>query len=1051
MCSRKFRYTVLAVMTALTAACLFLFPRININEDMSRYLPDDSRMKQGVDTLAAYFPETDMNALWVRAMFSGVSDRDSLSDVLSGIDGVAGVLSVDWKEDLTLYQLSVGNGADAKAIAAGISSAYGDRVVVEHNGNSIMPDNMGMILIIGVAMVFGILFLMCSSFVEALLFIVAIGMAVVLNIGTNAFLPSVSMLTNTIVAVLQLVLSMDYSIILMNRFRQMLQDEPDIDRAMGMALKSASPSILSSGFTTIVGLLALLFMKFKIGMDLGIVLAKGVMFSLIAAYTILPAIILLFYKGIQKTEKRVFLIPVERLSRFELRFRIPLALLFVAISALSWHLAGKTELSYASIWESRINDTFPPKNNFSILYRTSSEERVIPLTDSILSDSGVAMVLNYPSLFKREMTAEEMLVNIRSLLPLLSGMPGVEIPDMSSFEGFLTPETIRMLYYAASHPQRGERMSFEDMILLAEEASATGLLPEGTDVASLIGLLSVPETEPAPETGPAPAIALAPEPAAVPVTAPEPASAPETGPEPAAAVDSSGRESVAVEEVGGTEQPAGQQPVGQQPASDDPYGLRGKHHFTKEKINTPMDSDELAEYLGFSKGQASAAYSMAKRRSGKMTPDEFINYMINNVLGNKLLRRMISGGQIEDLYYIRAEMDKVLSAEDIVPTVPAAKASAVPDSSVNAVPLPEQSIPQAVPAGNREEMPVTEMPVTAVPTPMERLAEMYASGLKYSAGQVWSALHNAGINQIDRGTVNLMFTFYGSRNNYDEGLRMSLDSIIDFLSEKVAVSDDYAAFVDDSTRAVLGGLRGMVDEGMRMLRRDGWSMSAVVTDYPIESDATFSFVERTLAQCDAQLGEGESYLVGESVMYKEMKDGFRRELLMLTLLTVVSIFLIVAVTFRSALIPLILVLTVMTGVNVNVFFSGAGGHTMLYLAYLIVQSILMGATIDYGILFTNYYLGFRRDGLSKADALRKAYEGSIHTIMTSGLIIILAPFIMSELLTDPTICSILSSLTFGALAAITLIVFVLPAVLAATDKLITRRGHIIKASTQRYV
>jgi len=96
----------------------------------------------------------------------------------------------------------------------------------------------------------------------------------------------------------------------------------------------------------------------------------------------------------------------------------------------------------------------------------------------------------------------------------------------------------------------------------------------------------------------------------------------------------------------------------------------------------------------------------------------------------------------------------------------------------------------------------------------------------------------------------------------------------------------------------------------------------------------------------------------------------------------------------------------------------------------------MGATIDYGILFTNYYMEKRKAGIAIADALREAYSGSIHTIMTSGLIIIGVPFIMSMLLSDPTLKSILSSLTFGAVAVIILILFVLPAVLAACDKVI---------------
>jgi len=227
-------------------------------------------------------------------------------------------------------------------------------------------------------------------------------------------------------------------------------------------------------------------------------------------------------------------------------------------------------------------------------------------------------------------------------------------------------------------------------------------------------------------------------------------------------------------------------------------------------------------------------------------------------------------------------------------------------------------------------------------------------------------------------------------------------------------------------------------EGMGSMRTDSCSMAAVVTGQELESKEVFSFVEDCQTLCSEALGN-DYYLVGESVMYKEMSDGFKHELLILTLLTVISIFIIVAVTFRSLLIPAILVMTVMCGVYVNVIVSGLGDRTMLYLAYLIVQSILMGATIDYGILFTNYYLEMRKKGIGSAEALKESYRGSIHTIMTSGLIIIFAPYIMSVLLPDPAISSILSSLSFGAMAAILLILFVLPATLAACDKLIIKK------------
>lgn len=1018
MRSRKIRYIILAAMTVLTSCCLLLFPRININEDMIRYLPDDSRMKQGIDSLQTYFPEIDMNAYSVKVMFSGVADRDSVANSLKSIEGVAGITSVEENGGHTLYQLSIEDDADTKTVASLVSGKYGDSAVVEHNANSIMPENMGMILMVGLAIVFGILFLMCSSIVEALLFILTIGMAVIMNMGTNALLPSVSMMTNTIVAVLQFVLSMDYSIILMNRFRQILREEPDLDKAMGLALKSASPSILSSGLTTIVGLLALLFMKFKIGMDLGVVLAKGVLFSLISIYTILPAFILIFYKGIKKTEKKVFLMPTGRLSRFELRFRVPLAILFVGIFGFSWYLSNRTELSYASIWESRINEVFPPKNSFSLLYRTSVEDKVIALTDSIATDPGVFMALSYPSLFKKELTASEMCGNIQSLMALLPSMPGAAFPDIDIDESLLSPETLKVLYYAATHPERDERMSFEDMIQLGDEASESGLLPEGMDVEAIVAGFMAPDvtSEPLPAAVPvAPAPEVKKEESAVEpqIVEPEPAAQPEES-----ILNLAEIAKPTVDETG-----------------EDPYGLQGKYHFTKEMLNTPMTCTELADYLGFSRSQASAAYSMAKKRNGTMTPNEFIDYMIEHVLGSRLLRRMISDSQAEGLYYIREEMDKVLSAPD----APVEAVSAVEPAPVDSLAVPET---EAAPAAAPSAPPVPAAPVVQEITPMERLAEMFASGRKYSAGQIYNSLHRAGIDVADEGTIRLMFTYYGSKYNYDDSTRMSLDGIIDFLSEEVAVNDDYSVFLDDSTRTVLAGLRSMVDDGTKMLRKPEWSMAAIVTEFPIESGDTFDFVEKTISDCNDKLGTDNYFLAGESVMYKEMKDGFRKELLFLTLLTIFSIFLIVALTFKSVLIPIVLVMTVMTGVNMNVFFSGLGGNTMLYLAYLIVQSILMGATIDYGILFTNYYLGFRHGGQSRADAITNAYSGSIHTIMTSGLIIIMAPFIMAELLTDPTICSILSSLTFGALSVIFLILFVLPAMLAVTDKLIVHKRKL---------
>jgi len=826
MTTRIKRYILLLVMTVLTAGSILLFPRIIINEDMTRYLPDDSRMKEGVDILKRYFPDVDMNAYYVKAMFAGVEDTDARGRELLSVEGVDGITAESEKDGFILYQLSVREGADPKAIAARIREAYGDRVVVEHNANSIMPDNMVLILIIGVVVVFGILFLMCSSIMEALLFIVSIGMSVIMNMGTNAFLPSVSMMTNTIVAVLQLVLSMDYSIILMNRFRQVSSTEADIDRAMSLALKSASPSIIGSSLTTIVGLLVLVFMKFRIGTDLGLVLAKGVFFSLVSIYTILPTLILIFYKAVRKTEKRVFLMPTDALARFELKARIPLAIVFLAIFSSSFFLSKRTELSYASIWESRINEVFPPQNSFSLLYRTEDEDRTIVLTDTLSSDPKVLMAIGYPSLFKKELTAHQMCGNIKSILAILPNLPGAEKQDIAFDTSFLTAENISFLYYAMTHPERDEKMSFEDMIALASEASAEGLLPEGMDVESMIARFTPPEEEVVgAEFG----------------TGDSPVPSANDHLVPADSGTAVQNDSLIAEK---TEQMEPRQSLADiakpevDESGEDPYKLHGKYKFTKEDLHKPMNTLEMAEYLGFSKSQASAAYTMARKRNGTMTPDEFIDYMIEKVLGSKLLSRMISAKQAEGLYYIREQMDAVLSAPE---EVPALAEELTPDTS-------DPTLQESMEAGNDHEAgavddrqipdgmadgfpPDWEQKVKipdSVPTPMERLAMMYSSGRKYSSKQICCALHDAGIDVVDQAAIDLMFMYYGSRKNPQDTTRASMDAIIDFLSTTVARDGTYSAFLPDSVRTMLGGIREMVDDNMKMIRNEDWSMEPIV-------------------------------------------------------------------------------------------------------------------------------------------------------------------------------------------------------------------------------
>ena len=173
-------------------------------------------------------------------------------------------------------------------------------------------------------------------------------------------------------------------------------------------------------------------------------------------------------------------------------------------------------------------------------------------------------------------------------------------------------------------------------------------------------------------------------------------------------------------------------------------------------------------------------------------------------------------------------------------------------------------------------------------------------------------------------------------------------------------------------------------------------------------------------------------------MVHEMANNFSREFLTVSLITAVAIFLVVLLTFRAPAIPLILVLLVQCGVYMAITAMGWQGYDVYYLALLVVQGILMGATIDYAIVFSSYYKELRRT-LPRYESLCGAYEKSIHTIMTSGLILILVTAILGKFCPTQSIAQVCTSIALGSLSAVLLILFILPGLLACFDRLIIGR------------
>jgi len=929
-------------MTGLAVLCAILVPHVNVNSNMTRYLPDDYPMTRGMLIVESELP--------------------AIQEQMQEFGGV-----------------------------------FAD-------GNDLMPTNLPRTLLIGVILVFVVLLLMSSSVMEVPLFLITVGFAVVLNMGTNALLDSVSMMTNTLSPVLQMVLSMDYSIILMNRYRQEKMRGKLPVPAMESAVEGAMASILSSAFTTIVSLLMLCFIKLKIGADLGIVLAKGVAFSLLCNFTVLPTLIIWGDKGVEATRKKVPVLPSAALSRFLNRFRVPVAILFLAVFvAFAW-LQRRTALCFAPQWDSNVSELQTGENALMLIYSNDEENAIPPLLDAISLDPMVHQTLSYPSLVNRPRTVED-------LLHLADDFAGQgEFPDIPE-------DLLHLVYYAHSHPERTETFSLKELQATADELSARGLVPDGFSPDQLMKSF-LPKTPAVPAK---PARPLPPVAPVVPETAEE---------EPVAEQE----DTLQIEQIG----PVIPEILPEEVPED--YGP-----LNYEVIHTPYTSAEMADLLESDASQIATVYRLAGKRRGKMTLVEFTDYIRNHILNNRIYAAFVPKGMEEQMALLEEVLAKIEAAgPTLIADVPDIPSEDTPKEASDTlrieatpvIPDPDRESPTEEIAGQTGY----DIEPESAPSPQERLLDMYLSSRRYTSARMHSALSAAGI-PVSKDQLDLLYLYAGAKRDYDPETAIAPGVLLDYLADTLLTHPALAGFVPDSTRALVADARKQLFSGVGMLHGNSHSAAVVLSGYEVESDSTFAFVERLRATAGETL-QKPHYWVGESEMYKLLKDGFPRELLLLTLLTVLSIFLIVALTFRSLLVPVPLVMTIMAGIYANVWASGLGGNSMYYLSYLIIQGILMGATIDYSILFTSYYLSARKT-TDIPGALEGGYKGSSHSILTSGLILSIVPFVLSFTMDDPMIASILKSLAFGAFAILLLILFLLPAVLATLDPLFRKQRLLI--------
>ena len=420
-------YVIFGVFLVLVAICGLLSTQVKINKDIYSYMPADSETTLGLNIMNDEFNYDSTSAY--EMMLTDVPDDEKMK-IKKDIESIEGVKSVDYDESdtynrgqYTRYKINVNAPADseiADRVYNTIHDEYKDRFEIEeagqvYNFNGEVMKLHVTLLAIGCAMV--ILLLMSKSWVEPWLFLFAILLAVVANKGTNIIFPNVSHITDAISAILQMALSMDYAIMLSTRYRQekAKPDHPDKKTAMRRAMRYSFSAISSSSVTTVVGLIVLIFMSFTIGRDMGLVLSKGVILSLVSIFTSLPALLLIFDKAIEKTEKKTLNLKMDWFGKRSFNLRKIAMPLFLLLFIGSFILRGTTVIDFTAEQNNRIKDVFSETNQMALVYDAKMDEEVTKVCKEFDKREDTTRVLCYGNTINEPEKYNELVAKINSL------------------------------------------------------------------------------------------------------------------------------------------------------------------------------------------------------------------------------------------------------------------------------------------------------------------------------------------------------------------------------------------------------------------------------------------------------------------------------------------------------------------------------------------------------------------------------------------------------------------------------------------------------------
>ncbi len=1026
--SFKAKLFAVIVFTLLAIGGLILSSRVKINYNLADYLADDTETSIGLKIMTEEF-EMSGN---IQVMLTNIK-KPAAKEVYSTLSSIDGVLSVaydenspaSYKEDSrsALFNIVV-NGDDSSESAQNVIKEIKERLgnkygAVELGGTTIeysaLRENttkeMGFIIAFALTLATIILILTASSWLDPVILLLTSGIAIAINMGLNLILGEISYITNSVGAILQLALSVDYSVMLMHEYRDQKKLTSNSTDAMRKTLKMVVSPVSASALTTVAGLVALLFMSFTIGFDIGIVLIKGIVVSAITSVTLLPAVILLLDPILEKTAKRPFIPKGSLFSGLALKLNkviVPVVALAIVASAIL-QIFNSYSFTDSLGANKKIEDTFGRNETVVVLYkngeRESDYEKELKL-QSALSDyknkDGVKALASYTAYSN---TVREVYTVERAAS--LFGLPEDDVEILFTMYNLYSDKTGYTLtpseFVAAANA------------LAKDDPDAKDLVTD--EIKTALELLNIIK---------------------------------EAMPN----VKTSGELYDMVVKILPNDSTITKDGV--RFLVNQMYGLYFYEDITVPKV-------KVRELLRFAADNIFTLYD-----SGVLTK-ELVGDEAYNIKAFISLYLLTPGDNSAHSAFLNKELsyDEFLTEFKKVSSaiyLPLPEEMELPESyNKNHEALVKQlyiwyfNYHNLIPTGaisGRELAECIKTELCGNPIIDSRLgislgdtvddlisADEFISredALDYSEMCEEITAFISGIKTMEIGTElaeDMISGIYiksaAAREENELSAPITSYQLVNFLNENIETNSLLSSKISEENKLALKEASKLMADAADMFSGDKYSRIILSAVVPAEGPEMKSFVEYLLKSIKDIFGD-DAHITGQVVSTYDLQEAFAFDNTLITVFTIISILLVILFVFKSLSLPVILVLIIQGAVWLSLSFQLITGTPIFFMSYIMTSCILMGATVDYGILMSSNYLVYRRK-MDKTEALRQAVDSAMPTVFTSGTVLIVCGFVISLVSSQDSIASVGLLLALGAITSIIMITVALPSVLYLLD------------------